>query len=246
MAFLLTLYYLYFFLIAAPILLAATFLACVFTLAGCALGKGEFWGYWPAKIWARLFCVMSLVRVRVNGRGNIDRNTSYVFVANHQGAYDIFSIYGYLNHNFKWMMKIGLRKIFLVGYTCQKAGHIFVDKRSAAAVRHTIETAEKRLRDGMSLVVFPEGERTMTGKMGRFKKGAYQLALEFHLPLVPITIDGSYDVMPRWRKLPRFGKITLTIHKPIPAPPTEADREAVMEQTRQAIISALPRETQGA
>lgn len=239
MAFFLTLYYLYFFLIAVPLLLAATFLACLFTLAGCAVGNGEFWGYWPAKIWAKLFCILSLVKVTVKGRENIDRNTSYVFVANHQGAYDIFSIYGYLNHNFKWMMKKGLRKIFLVGYTCGRAGHIFVDKSSASAVRRTIETAEKRLRDGMSLVVFPEGERTPNGQIGRFKKGAYQLALEFHLPLVPITIDGSYDVMPRWRKLPRFGKIILTIHKPIDAPASESDREPVMQQTREAIISAL-------
>lgn len=237
----LILYYIYFILIALPILLVSTVLTCLVILIGTAVGKGSFWGYYPAVVWAKLFCWLSLVRVTVKGRSNIDKKTSYVFVANHQGAYDIFSIYGFLGHNFKWMMKKSLRKITLVGYTCEKIGHIFVDRSSPSAIKNTIETAEKRLRDGMSLVIFPEGARTFTGKMGPFKKGAYQLALEFHLPLVPITIDGSFKVMPRTRYLPRPGHIILTIHRPIAPPDNEADRSEVMELTRQVIESSLPR-----
>jgi len=232
-------YYIYFFLIAVPLLVSLTFLTCIVILIGTAVGNGSWWGYYPAMVWARIFCVLSLVRVTVNGRENIDRKTSYVFVANHQGAYDIFSVYGYLGHNFKWMMKKSLRKLLLVGYTCEKCGHIFVDRSSPSAIRHTIEIAEKRLRDGMSLVVFPEGARTSTGKMGPFKKGAYQLALEFHLPLVPVTIDGSFDVLPRTRNVPRPGHITLTIHHPIAPPEDEAARTDVIEQTRKSIESAL-------
>lgn len=235
----LALYYIYFFLIAVPVLFSLTVLTCIVILIGTAIGNGSWWGYYPAMVWAKVFCILSLVKVSVRGRENIDKRTSYVFVANHQGAYDIFSVYGYLGHNFKWMMKKSLRKIMLVGYTCQKCGHIFVDRSSPTAIRRTIETAEKRLRDGMSLVVFPEGARTFTGKMGPFKKGAYQLALEFHLPLVPVTIDGSFDIMPRTRYVPRPGRIVLTIHEPIAPPADEADRAEVIEQTRQAIESSL-------
>lgn len=235
----LALYYIYFFLIAVPVLFSLTVLTCIVILIGTAIGNGSWWGYYPAMVWAKVFCILSLVKVSVRGRENIDKRTSYVFVANHQGAYDIFSVYGYLGHNFKWMMKKSLHKIMLVGYTCQKCGHIFVDRSSPTAIRRTIETAEKRLRDGMSLVVFPEGARTFTGKMGPFKKGAYQLALEFHLPLVPVTIDGSFDIMPRTRYVPRPGRIVLTIHKPIAPPADEADRAEVIEQTRQAIESSL-------
>lgn len=235
----LALYYIYFFLIAVPVLFSLTVLTCIVILIGTAIGNGSWWGYYPAMVWAKVFCILSLVKVSVRGRENIDKRTSYVFVANHQGAYDIFSVYGYLGHNFKWMMKKSLRKIMLVGYTCQKCGHIFVDRSSPTAIRRTIETAEKRLRDGMSLVVFPEGARTFTGKMGPFKKGAYQLALEFHLPLVPVTIDGSFDIMPRMRYVPRPGRIVLTIHKPIAPPADEAARTEVIEQTRQAIESSL-------
>lgn len=235
----LALYYIYFFLIAVPVLFSLTVLTCIVILIGTAIGNGSWWGYYPAMVWAKVFCILSLVKVSVRGRENIDKRTSYVFVANHQGAYDIFSVYGYLGHNFKWMMKKSLRKIMLVGYTCQKCGHIFVDRSSPTAIRRTIETAEKRLRDGMSLVVFPEGARTFTGKMGPFKKGAYQLALEFRLPLVPVTIDGSFGIMPRTRYVPRPGRIVLTIHKPIAPPADEAARTEVIEQTRQAIESSL-------
>lgn len=235
----LALYYIYFFLIAVPVLFSLTVLTCIVILIGTAIGNGSWWGYYPAMVWAKVFCILSLVKVSVRGRENIDKRTSYVFVANHQGAYDIFSVYGYLGHNFKWMMKKSLRKIMLVGYTCQKCGHIFVDRSSPTAIRRTIETAEKRLRDGMSLVVFPEGARTFTGKMGPFKKGAYQLALEFHLPLVPVTIDGSFGIMPRTRYVPRPGRIVLTIHKPIAPPADEAARAEVIEQTRQSIESSL-------
>lgn len=232
-------YYIYFFLIALPLLLVATILACLSILIGLPLGAGEMFGHRVASLWARIFCMLSLVKVTVKGEENINKNTSYVFVANHQGYYDIFSTYGYMKHDFKWMMKKSLGKIWLVGYTCKKMGHIFVDRSSPSAVRRTIETAEKQLRDGMSIVVFPEGARTFTGKMGPFKKGAYQLALEFHLPLVPVTIDGSFKVMPRTRFLPRPGHITLTIHKPITPPDTEAERIEVMEKSREAIASAL-------
>ena len=75
--------------------------------------------------------------------------------------------------------------------------------------------AKKKLHGGMSIVVFPEGRRTDTGKMGQFKNGAFKLALEFGLPVVPITIDGSYKVMPRSTFNVTPGTITLTFHKPI-------------------------------
>ncbi len=211
------LYRIYQVVVMIPVLVVATLLTATAVAVGSILGFHRSWGYYPAHWWARLFCVMSFVKVTVSGRENIDKDTSYVFVANHQGAYDIFAIYGYLNHNFKWMMKKSLEKIPFVGYACKKAGHIMVDKSSPAAVQHTMATAKDRLKDGMSLVVFPEGSRSKTGKMARFKKGAFALASEFGLPIVPITIDGAYDVMPRSAKLPCPGQIHVTIHKPLDA-----------------------------
>ncbi|MDE6502896.1 MAG: 1-acyl-sn-glycerol-3-phosphate acyltransferase, partial [Muribaculaceae bacterium] len=197
----LILYRIYQAIIMAPVLLVATALTAIVTAAGSILFGGRWWGYWPAHVWARLFCLLTFVRVTVTGRENISSGTSYVFVANHQSAYDIFTIYGYLNHNFKWMMKKSLEKIPLVGYSCKRSGHIMVDRSTPQAIRQTIENAERQLKDGMSLVVFPEGSRTLTGKTGRFKRGAFMLASEFNLPIVPVTIDGAYEVMSRKSKM---------------------------------------------
>lgn len=225
-----------------PILLTATIIAAILTAIGSILFGGKWWGYWPAHIWAKLFCIMSFVKVTVTGRENISKGTSYVFVANHQGAYDIFSIYGYLNHNFKWMMKKSLERIPLVGYSCRKAGHIYVDNHSPAAIRQTMQDAEKQLAGGMSVVVFPEGSRTFDGKVHAFRRGAYTLAVEFGLPVVPVTIDGAFDVMPRTSWLPRPGHIKLTIHRPIEAPADGHDIKNLIDQSRKTIISALPTE----
>lgn len=220
----------------------STLLACLVTVPGCMLGAQRTMGYWPAHIWAKTICWLNFVRVKVTGRDNIAAKTSYVFVANHQGAFDIFSVYGYLNHNFKWMMKMSLRKIPFVGYTCYKAGHIFVDRSTPSALRRTMNDAEKQLSDGMSVVVFPEGSRSKDGKIHAFRRGAFMLAVEFGLPVAPITIDGAYTVMPKNAKLPRPGKITLTVHRPITAAEDGHDLTLLMEQSRQAIQSALPAE----
>lgn len=234
------LYRIYQFLIMLPLLLVATVIAATVTIIGSALGMGRTFGYWPGHIWARVFCILSLVRVRVVGADRVEKNKSYVFVANHQGAYDIFAIYGYLGHQFRWMMKKGLEKIPLVGYSCRVSGHIYVDNSSPAAVRATMAEAEKRLSGGMSVVVFPEGSRTPDGKMHAFRRGAFALAMEFGLPVVPVTIDGAYSVMPRQAMLPRYGTITLTIHRPIyPDGEGRHDLAQLMERSRAAIASAL-------
>ena len=233
-------YRIYQILFMLPVLLTATIITALITIIGSILFGGRWWGYWPAHCWAKLFCILSFVRVTVKGRENISKGTSYIFVANHQGAYDIFAIYGYLGHNFKWMMKKALERIPLVGYSCRRAGHIYVDNRTPAAIRQTMADAERQIAGGMSVVVFPEGSRTLDGKVHAFRRGAYTLAVEFGLPVVPLTIDGAYKVMPRTALLPRPGHITLTIHRPIEAPSDGHEMKSLIETSRQAILSALP------
>ena len=170
------LYILYQLFIALPILLVLTILTAIVTIIGSWIGNPHFWGYYPGKIWSQLFCYVLLIPVKVVGHPEVLKKTSYVFVANHQGSFDIFLIYGFLGRNFKWMMKKSLRKMPFVGKACEAAGHIFVDKSGPKKVIETIEHARHVLQDGTSLVVFPEGARTFTGHMGYFKKGAFQLA----------------------------------------------------------------------
>lgn len=211
------LYCLYQLFIALPLLLVATILTALVTSIGCLLGNGHFWGYYPAKVWGWVFLRLLLLPVKVSGRENIDKKTSYVFVANHQGAFDIFLVLGFLGRNFKWMMKQSLRRVPLVGRACYDAGYIFVDKSGPKKIKATIDRARTILKGGTSLVVFPEGSRTYTGQMNAFKKGAFQLADQLQMPVVPVTITGSFEVYPRTHKgFVFFHPLTLTIHTPIP------------------------------
>lgn len=236
-------YRIYQYLIMIPLMVVVTVVTSVIVAVGSMLFGGRIMGYYPSMMWARVMAWLTLVRVTVRGCENVAPGRSYIFVANHQGAYDIFAIYGWLGHNFVWMMKQSLRNIPFVGYACLRAGHIYVNRRSPGAVKQTMRTAEKRIREGRSVVAFPEGTRSKTGRLGVFKRGAYMLAEEFNLPVVPVTIDGAYNVMPASAKLPRFGHIILTIHKPIEAPEGAShDIPAVMNESRKAIASALPPE----
>ncbi len=209
------LYRIYQICIALPILLVLTILTALTTIIGSFIGGSHFWGYYPGKIWSRLVCYVLLIPVRINRNKQLKKNQSYIFVANHQGAFDIFLIYGFIGRNFKWIMKKSLRSIPFVGKACQSAGHIFIDRSGPKKIQETFDHARHSLRDGTSLVVFPEGQRTYTGKMGSFKKGAFQLADELQLPVVPLTIDGSFDVLPRTGKFIKWHCMTLTMHDPI-------------------------------
>lgn len=239
------LYGIYQWLIAAPLFLLATIIVAITTAVGCIVGNHSFWGYWPPHYWSKFCCMIAGVRVKVKGRENIDRNTSYVFTANHQGAFDIWSLYGYLNHNFKWMMKKELENIFMVGWACKCAGNVFVDDSSVSGIRNAIQEAEEQLKDGMSLVIFPEGSRSWDGKMIPFKRGAFMLAGEFKLPVVPITIDGSFRVMPRYTYFIHPTTITITIHKPIMPGERGFNTKSLMAECRDAIESALPEKDKG-
>ena len=234
--------HIYQWLIAVPIILVLTIATAVITGLGCAIGSKQWWGYYPPKVWAKCFCWLMAVRVKVEGRENIDHDTSYVFVANHQGAYDIFSIYGYLKHNFRWMMRKGLRNFPLVGQACELAGHIMVDAHNTAALVKTMHDAEQRLQAGMSIVVFPEGRRTDDGHMAQFKSGAFKLAKEFDLPVMPISIDGSYRVLPRTTFNVTPGTITLKLHKPVTVAECGGDLHRLAQHCHDVIAQSLPEE----
>lgn len=240
------LYNIYVVCIAAPILLIVTLIVALTTIVGSAIGGAHTWGYYPGKIWSRLILFFLLIPVHVEGREKVHKQTSYVFVPNHQGAFDIFLVYGYLNRNFKWLMKKSLRKIPFVGKACESARHIFVDRSGPSKIKQTIEFAKAQLVDGVSLVVFPEGSRTFTGHMGYFKRGAFQMADDLQLSVVPITIDGSFDILPRNGKWIHRHPLRMTIHEPIP--PIGHGAENVkhsMELAYNAIESALPERHKG-
>ena len=243
------LYRIYQVFVAFPVTILMTIWTALLVAVGCTFGDGHFWGYYPGRWWARVITRAFLLPVSVEGRENLEPNQSYVFVANHQGAFDVFLIYGYLGRNFKWMMKHQLKKIPFVGYACKKSHQIFVDKRGPSKIRATYQTARQILQTGnWSVVVFPEGARTFTGHMGNFRKGAFALADELHLPVVPLTINGSFNIMPRFRDwhFASWHRLSLTIHAPIyPIGQGPQNVQATLRQSYDSVMSSLVPEYQG-
>lgn len=237
-------YKLYQVLVCLPLLAIATVSTALLTIIGCTFGKASFWAYWPPCIWSKLMCRIPLLPVEVIGREKLQKNCSYVFVSNHQGPYDIFLIYGYLGHSFRWLMKKELRSIPLIGWACEKAGHIMVDKSGPKAIAKTQKQARETLKNGISVVVFPEGSRTFTGHMAPFRRGPFMLGHQLQLPIVPITIDGSFEVLSRQKgfNFVSHHKLRLIIHDPIPY---REDLDSIMNEAYSVIESALPVHLQG-
>lgn len=205
-------------LIWLPIFLILTTLTALIVTVGCILGGERFFSYHPGVWWSRSVCFISLCPVKISGLEKLNRKQSYVFVSNHQSIYDIFLIYGYIDQPIKWVMKKSLMKLPLVGLACKKAGFIFVDDSTPQAAAKTIEKAKQRLRNGNSIVIFPEGTRSKTGQLQKFKKGASQMAIGTHLPIVPVTLNGTYEVMSPNSLLITPHRLEIIIHDPIPVP----------------------------
>jgi 1-acyl-sn-glycerol-3-phosphate acyltransferase len=207
------------------------------------LGGEKFFAFYPGMYWSRLTCLLALCPVKVRGREHLHPKQSYVFVANHQGAFDIFLIYGFLGYPIKWMMKIGLARIPFVGAACRAAGFIFVNHSSPRAALRSIAEAKRKLQNGVSLVVFPEGSRTNNGKISRFHKGAFQVAVDQRLPVVPITLNGPYKVLPIGSINVRPYRIEMVIHPPIlmdgQALAEKGSLQSLADRTREIIASAL-------
>lgn len=208
------LYLIYQLFIALPIMLVVTIIAAIACIIG-SLFDNRFWGYWPGMIWGRLFCLVFLIPVKIHGQENIRKGQSYVIVSNHQSFFDIFALYGHIGIYFKWMMKKEIGAIPFVGWACRMAGHICVNRESKISSVNSMKQAKEQLTDGMSLLVFPEGTRTATGEMGRFKRGAFQIASDLSLPILPVTLNGCFDVMPRKAWHASWHRIDITIHKSV-------------------------------
>ncbi len=191
-------------------------------------------------IWSRLNSYITPMFVQVIGKEKIEKKQSYVIVANHQSHYDIFVIYGWMPVDFRWVMKIQLLKVPFLGYSCYKIGHIFIDRSNPEKAKESINAAKDRIKGGTSIMFFPEGTRSNDGKLREFKKGAFKFALDMDLPILPVTIVGSRNVLPA-RSIKLFpGRAKLIVHDPIDITGyTEARMEELMAIARQRIEEGL-------
>jgi len=234
------LFSIYQWIVAYPLIALATILVATATVILSPVFPNNKLSYNPARWWGRFICRLCFVPVKVHGLDKLDSQQSYIFALNHQSFFDVFVVYGQLPFIFKWMMKAELRNIPFVGKACVSAGHIFIDRTNPATILKSMEKAKLQLRDGVSLVIFPEGTRTYTGELGKFKRGAFQLATQLSLPIVPVTLRGSFERMPRNSVNVTRGPIEMFIHEPVDPHLYRPDQfHELIQFTRDKIQSAL-------
>jgi 1-acyl-sn-glycerol-3-phosphate acyltransferase len=190
--------------------------------------------------WAWLLCKANFTNVTVEGRENIDPQQSYIIMSNHQSQFDVLAFYGHWLKQFRWVMKKELRHVPGLGPACYRIGHIFIDRSSHEAAINSLNDARHLLKDGVSVMIFPEGTRSRDGRMRAFKKGGFMTALQLELPILPVSISGSHEVLPdrSLKLLP--GKIKITIHPAIETKNYGLERrDALMGDVRKAIARGL-------
>ena len=148
-----------------------------------------------AALWSRLICRWNGVRVKITGIDNILSDQPQVFVSNHQGYYDIFALSGYLPVQIRWVAKSSLFLIPFMGWAMSAAGYISVKRNNKKKSYQAFLSTIASIKAGNSIVIFPEGTRSVDGKIGPFKKGSQLLAQRAEVPMVPITIIGTRDII---------------------------------------------------
>ena len=228
-------YWLWQYLVAWPLLLVLTIFTAVFTVCTVHWRNAEF-VHKVQQFWSRSFFWLMFLPVSVDGEEHIQKGQSYVFVSNHQSMFDVWLIYGWLPVIFKWLMKAELRKVPFVGTGCKAAGHIFVERRNAKAAMESLREVEKQLVNGVSTVIFPEGTRSLNGEVGRFKRGAFQIALDLGLPVIPLSLDGCFEVLPKGKPFVHRHPVHMYIGEPIDLKQFDDPNDAI-EAVRNAVIN---------
>ena len=196
-----------------------------------------------ARVWSRVALWLAGVKVEVAGADKIPAGTPVIFMSNHQGNFDILALFQAIPRRFSWIAKEELFRVPVFGHSMARAGYIPLD-RSAGGRRalKSMDAAAALIREGRSVVVFPEGTRTQDGSLLPFKQGGFLLAGKAGVPIVPITINGSMRINPKSRLELYPGTIRILFADPIPtAGAAGKERERLMEEVRQAIDGGLER-----
>ena len=187
--------------------------------------------------WSSALLRAGRITVRVEGPGVLG-DRPVVYVANHISLLDIPALVVGLPPVPKFVMKKELLKVPIFGRAAKAAGHIAIDRRNRGAAFAAYDEAAETVRKGRSALVFAEGTRSHSGKLLPFKKGPFVLAIAAQVPIVPVVIRGSYDLMPKLSLVPRPGEIVLRIGEDIPTAGCGYDaRDELSERARNAMIT---------
>jgi 1-acyl-sn-glycerol-3-phosphate acyltransferase len=197
--------------------------------------------HWCARTWTRLIAATVGMRVRVHGIESLPpEGTPVVYMANHQSYMDIPTIFGFLPVQFRIIAKESLFKVPFMGWHLTRAGNIPINRSNRREAMRSIASAAARIREGTSVVVFPEGTRSRDGRLQEFKAGSFKLAVTAGVPIVPLSIVGTCKVLRRDSLIFHPGKVDMYISRPIPTASTEeASLDAIMASVRAEMAAPL-------
>jgi 1-acyl-sn-glycerol-3-phosphate acyltransferase len=180
------------------------------------------------------------IRVEIHGLDHVRPGKTYLFLANHQGNCDPAALFPSIPRDVRFMLKKELRKVPFLGTIMKLGGFVFIDRKDRASALRGMEEAVAQMKEGHSFIAFPEGTRSRTGRMGTFKKGPFIMAIQAGVPVLPITISGSYEVMPPGRLKINSGAVRLMFHPEIETKElTVSQRERLMNEVGSIIASQL-------
>lgn len=194
-----------------------------------------------ARLWGWLILKSNGVRIQVTGSEHINHKQPTIYMCNHQGTFDIFSLLAYLPIQFRWVAKVGLFRIPVLGWAMSTAGYISLDRSKRKRAYRGMEIAARKIRERTSVVMFPEGSRSYDGALQSFMNGGFTLAIRAGIPICPITLDGTWAIMPRTTLRIKKGMVRIVIERPIETTGlTMQDRKQLMQEVEQKIRANLP------
>lgn len=203
-------------LLADPAVILATILFGTISLIVSLFDRTGATQIRVARLWAKTLLLTGGVRVRLQGLEQIDPAGSYVFVSNHLSYMDTPVVLAHIPVQFRFLAKRGLFQIPFLGHHLSRAGHIPVPREDPRASVKTMQLAAETIqRKKISLLIFPEGGRSHDGRLGAFKEGAAYIAIRAGVPIVPVVIAGTREVLPFGSALIRPGAVTLRILQPV-------------------------------
>ena len=219
---------------------AYTILIGTLSLALWPFDRGGKMQHWCARLWSRMILRTVGARIRVYGKDRLAPGGCYVFMANHASLLDIPALFAHLPYQFHIMAKKELFYTPFLGWHLRAAGHFAIDRGDGRKTARSIRRVVLALRKGRSLAVFPEGTRSADGGLKEFKPGAFKIALRAGASIVPVTIRGAHELLPKGSLTPRFGRVDLIIGEPIEAASySEDELPELIARTRRAIFANL-------
>lgn len=221
-----------------PAISVYTIVLGALSLASMALDRRGRLAHGCARTWARLILLTTGVRTTASGVERVDPATPCVFVSNHQSIYDIPVLFDLLPLQLRIISKASLGRFPVLGWHLRWTGHLLVDRARAGV--STLKQVARMMRQGHSLIVFPEGTRSRDGRVGRFRRGLFLLAIEAGLPVVPVAVSGTRHVMRKGMLTTRPGEVALVVHPPLRTDDlTRADAPALAERVRGIIAASV-------